>query len=60
MASHVNMDAASSTPLMNNGVSIQRLHREGVVLPDMVRWGASKQDKAKLGEMFATGMMLYC
>ena len=51
----VALEGSSRTPLRKEGQIIDRIHRDGVELPDMGKWGASKQDKAKLGEMFATG-----
>ena len=53
-SSDVSMDVVRA-PLMHNGNSVERLHREGVEQPDMAKWGVSKQDKAKLGEYYATG-----
>ena len=47
---------ALRTPLIHNGEHIKSLHREGVEQPDMTKWATSKQDKAKLGEMYATGL----
>lgn len=45
-----------SPGLCKDGMVVDRLHREGCEPPDMAKWQASKQDKAKLGELFATGV----